>query len=465
MIGHTPYRRTTPSRPLRSRLPLFWFLVLGLVGFYPASPTEAYTSDWQEFWQARSVKQASKQAQRLTKTSVAIEEAVSRLKEGRPYSSEVKTGLIRKSQVVSKGQTHQYAIVVPKTYDPRTAHQVIVHLHGGVGRPAPERGEKWWSTSFESADDGEIVVLPAGWDESSWWDRSQVKSLNRILDELKRSYNIDENRVALMGVSDGGTGAYFQAFRNTTPWASFLPLIGHSRVLGNPQMGADGDMFPVNLSNKPLFVVNGAHDRLYPSWSVAPYLDLFASAGAKIEFRHQPDSGHDLKWWPKEAEALNRFIAENPRDPLPERLAWETETTDRYNRNHWLLITELGGVAGEPDLPSFDTVLQPGTEDETVAAFHHSKPSGRVEVIRRGNTIASRTEGVVEFHLLLSPDEIDFSAPLVVRINGQEVFSGDIPQSLDTLMHWAALDNDRTMLFTAEVKLDVADGSLSVVAH
>jgi hypothetical protein len=26
------------------------------------------------------------------------------------------------------------------------------------------------------------------------------------------------------GISDGGTGTYFMAFRNPTPWASFLPL-------------------------------------------------------------------------------------------------------------------------------------------------------------------------------------------------------------------------------------------------
>jgi cephalosporin-C deacetylase-like acetyl esterase len=38
---------------------------------------------------------------------------------------------------------------------------------------------------------------------------------------IKRTYNVDENRVVVAGVSDGGTGAYYVAMRDTTPYASF----------------------------------------------------------------------------------------------------------------------------------------------------------------------------------------------------------------------------------------------------
>ena len=46
-------------------------------------------------------------------------------------------------------------------------------------------------------------------------------------------YNIDENRVVVSGVSDGGTGAYYVAMRDTTPFASFLPLNGYWMVLAS----------------------------------------------------------------------------------------------------------------------------------------------------------------------------------------------------------------------------------------
>ena len=67
----------------------------------------------------------------------------------------------------------------------------------------------------------EIRVFPNGWVRALWWSSTQVDNLARILDRLKRTYNIDENRVYLTGTSDGGTGVYYMAFRDPTAWASF----------------------------------------------------------------------------------------------------------------------------------------------------------------------------------------------------------------------------------------------------
>ena len=77
-------------------------------------------------------------------------------------------------------------------------------------------------------------------------------------------YNVDENRVVVSGVSDGGTGAYYVAMRETTPFASFLPLNGYWMVLASGDID-DGMLFANNLRNKPLFAVNGGRDPLYPT--------------------------------------------------------------------------------------------------------------------------------------------------------------------------------------------------------
>ena len=50
-------------------------------------------------------------------------------------------------------------------------------------------------------------------------------------------------------------------------------------------------------------------------------------------------------------------MTDQVRRPLPARLSWETERSDRYNRAHWLVITELGMVEGEPDLEAHNTVV------------------------------------------------------------------------------------------------------------
>ena len=45
--------------------------------------------------------------------------------------------------------------------------------------------------------------------------------------------------------------------------------------------------------------------------------------------------------------------------------------------------------------------------------------------------------------------------PLVVVANGRTVFEGRIEKSVATLMKWASRDNDRTMLFSTELKIAI----------
>ncbi len=87
--------------------------------------------------------------------------------------------------------------------------------------------------------------------------------------------------------------------------------------------------------------------------------------------------------------------------------------------------------------------------------FARGRPSGRVDVTRKGNRFEARTRGVVRFTLLLSPDVVDFAAPVVVTVNGATVFDGRVTKDAATLLTWAARDNDRTMLYGAAVPIAV----------
>jgi hypothetical protein len=87
----------------------------------------------------------------------------------------------------------------------------------------------------------------------------------------------------------------------------------------------------------------------------------------------------------------------------------------------------------------------PEAESIAIPAFPHTKPSGRIEVERRDNTVVARTRGVRAFKLLLSPDQFDFDRPLKVIANGTQRFNGFVKTDVATLLQWNARDNDRTM--------------------
>src|SRR5262249_38999936 len=143
----------------------------------------------------------------------------------------------------TNGVEHFYALNVPANYDPGRRYPVRFQLHGGVGGRENNQPRGSGESPLQGAE--QIYVVPYAWSEAPWWSDDQVLNLEAINDSIKRTYNVDENHVVVAGVSDGGTGAYYIGMRDTTPYASFLPLNGFIMVLANDSID-DGGVFPNN---------------------------------------------------------------------------------------------------------------------------------------------------------------------------------------------------------------------------
>jgi len=77
-----------------------------------------------------------------------------------------------------------------------------------------------------------------------------------------------------------------------------------------------------------------------------------------------------------------------------------------------------------------------------------------VDLVREGNNIQAISDAVGAFRLLLSPEVIDFSKPVTVTVNNVVRFQGMLEPSLETLLNWAARDNDRQMLYASELRIE-----------
>jgi poly(3-hydroxybutyrate) depolymerase len=489
------------------------------------------------FWSATSPKESAALADAIVRSGASVDEAYRRLQRGRSYGTQP-AGVVHLSRRASDGVEHFYALNVPDTYDPARRYQVRIQLHGGVGgrtTSAPVGA----GTIGPLAGAEQIYVIPYAWNAAPWWSDDQVENLTGIVDAVKRRYNVDENRVVLSGVSDGGTGAYYVAMHETTPFASFLPLNGYWMVLASADID-DGQLFPNNLRNKPFFAVNGGRDPLYPTRVVDPYIEHMKRGGMTVDYHPQPNAAHNTAWWPEVRDTFEAFVRAHPRTPLPDTLTWETGDSGAHNRAHWLVIdkvsaarpapgatTALADLNDMPEPPAADfgarssgtrinrvmpgsnaeriglqagdvlmhvndtrvpsgvdvadalEDVKPGSQLELLVArnnlpvelsgiydppivasaprslFARGVPSGRVDLVRSGNTVQATTRGVAAFTLLLSPDQFDFAKPVKVVANGRTVFEGKVEKNLRTLLKYAALDNDRTMLFAAELHVTV----------
>ena len=399
-----------------------------------------------KFFAAESAADAEKLADQFA--AFDFDALYQRLREGRTYGDE-KRGEYSLRWKSKSGPFFNNIVNVPNDYDPAQKWLLRVQLHGGVGRPSPnmlppnQRPAPGVRTPNRIEGEKQIYLHPSGWMQAQWWDEEQVDNILRAVDTLKRKYNIDETRIYLTGISDGGTGVYYLALKEPNLWSSYLPLNGSLGVLSNPRNGADGEMHGNNLINAPLYIVNGEHDQLYPVFQVEPHIAWLTKMGVNVTFRPQAGAGHNTAWWPTERAPFEQFVRDHPRPSHPAMLSWETERVDRFNRNRWLIINELRA----------DASRKTGLTD--MGFFPHTKRSGRVDIRRNGNAFDATVRDVAAFTLLLSPDAIDFGRPVVVTINGRQVFSGAVKKDQATLMRWAARDNDRTALYGAELKIAV----------
>ncbi|MGH9220402.1 MAG: hypothetical protein ACRD1W_13940, partial [Vicinamibacterales bacterium] len=154
-------------------------------------------------------------------------------------------------------------------------------------------------------------------------------------------------------------------------------------------------------------------------------------------------AGHNTAWWPTERAHFEKFVHDHPRVAHPDALSWEIERVDRFNRNRWLIIDEI----------RTDASRATGLMD--LGFFQHTKRSGRVDVRKKGNTFDAIVRDVARFTLLLSPDVIDFTRPVVVTVNGKQVHNAAVKKDAATLMRWAESDNDRTAIYGAALTISV----------
>lgn len=385
-------------------------------------------------------------------SGISFEDALAALRRGRAYSADVPTGKLLRERTGHGGLRHPYVILVPPDYSPGERFPVRVDLHGGMGAKEWKELDGAWSPGWRPVR-GQFVVLPAGWWDSMWWEWSQVENLEAILREVRATWNVDEDRVVLAGASDGGAALYFHAMRSPDRWAGYAGSIAPPDRLVRADFRPDGQMHVSNLAGQRFHLGFGEKDRKVPIDHLRRYMALFEEAGADLRWFVNEDEGHSMRFSPEQERAFARFLWETVRDPLPNELSWSTERTDRYARRSWLVIDELEPAGPKHEVDESNLLPRWGTRIQLRGKTSPRVPWGRVALRKGGNRVRATTRRVRAFTLLVSPDHFDLSEPIVVEVDGEVRFDGRVEPSLECLLSWAAVDDDRRRLFAAQIRI------------
>lgn len=325
-----------------------WIVCLGILACVPAKlPAAESTADldrlMESFFGAADVKGRLQAAEQIVAIKPDPLEVERKLRAGRRYSKEVKTGWQILENLCTDGKKRPYHLYVPVSYDPEHGYPVRVILHGYVNRPDLMRAEQLAASRQSIQKDAEargfIVLIPLGQRGATWFDDVGVANILGQVGYVKQHYNVDENRVTVGGFSDGGSGSYRIALLRPTPWAGFVPLSGSLSVAG----AGPEQCYPRNLANRRIHAANGGLDHLFPSAIERRFIEQLRRYGTSIEWSNYPHAGHDDAYRHIENPRILHFLAEAVRNPRTSGLTWES-ASPQTGRCDWVRIDEIKDV-------------------------------------------------------------------------------------------------------------------------
>jgi dienelactone hydrolase len=181
--------------------------------------------------------------------------------------------------------------------------------------------------------------------------------LFEALDDIKRRYAIDENRIIVRGFSMGGAACWTFAAHYASDWAAAAPGAGFSetpdflKVFQNETLKPtwweqklwqmyDCPEYTPNFFNVPTVAYSGEIDSQKQAADVMER--AFAAEGMKLTHIIGPKTGH--AYHPESVPIINKLVDEyaaKGRDPLPKHVKLATPTL-KYNRQAWVTVDALG---------------------------------------------------------------------------------------------------------------------------
>ena len=182
------------------------------------------------------------------------------------------------------GERERFTLYVPEWLRPDEPRPLIVALHGGSGSGR----EFVWTWLREARSRGCLLLAPSS--RGSTWSLQapplDAAQLRAMVAHVCDGWPVANDRVLLTGLSDGATFALLAGLSEGAPYTHLAPVSGVLHplhfALGNPERAA----------GKPIYLVHGALDWMFPVALARAARDSLETAGADVVFREIEDLSH-----------------------------------------------------------------------------------------------------------------------------------------------------------------------------
>jgi predicted peptidase len=199
-----------------------------------------------------------------------------------PVSAQrVETGFLDRTVTVA-GQTYRYQIYVPADYPTKAKWPVILFLHGAGERGTDGLRQTTVGLGPAIRQDAKrfpaIVVFPQAPPDSQWVGAPAEMALAALAQTLAE-YHGDRDRVYLTGLSMGGHGTWYLAYRHPEIFAAVAPICGWVTELP----GFPGSVPVVPQDSGPPIPALARRLAKTPSWIFHGEMDAVVPVGASRE--------------------------------------------------------------------------------------------------------------------------------------------------------------------------------------
>ena len=367
-----------------------------------------------------------------------------------------------------------YAVQLPFGYDNNKSYPLLIVLHGAVGSnlgwASPRIQIKYgWNydttginqffSQFGYATNTIIVYPQANWEYNWMTSDKGFSMIPNIVKDVKHYFNIDDNKVFLSGHSNGATGTISYLLKDPSFFAGFYGFNS------NPQIRTGGT-FIKNALNRSYF--NEATDKDY-YFPLSGHDTLAAVAKhLGIDWQNHVYKGFP-HWFPQFKESKPAFelmfedMATRNRNSFKSELFWECDDVN-FGRCDWIKIDVLDTLAARKDWQTeinfstthwIDNTDTARVSDTVITAFNFQRLSGAVKAKYKNNAFDIETSRVKRITVFLSLEMIDFTKPILIKVNGKVLFDKKMNYDRDFILQTFFENLDRKAVWVNTITLSI----------
>jgi predicted peptidase len=216
----------------------------------------------------------------------------------------VETGFLNRT-IVKGDLSYPYQVYVPADYTPTEAWPAILFLHGAGERGADGLAQTTVGLAPAIRSDPArfpaIVIIPQV-PRDSQWVGTPADAAFEALQRTTAEFNVDPDRNYLTGLSMGGHGTWYMAYRHPDLFAAVAPICGWIPEMGRfrgsvPVVPEDsGPPLPAlarQLRTVPIWIFHGEMDRVVPVAGSREPAAALREAGANVRYTEFLGLDHD----------------------------------------------------------------------------------------------------------------------------------------------------------------------------